>query len=343
MSDLTIHILHPAWLWLLLLAPVSCWLPKHRHRLPLPDGTASPVRDTLWHSARRWRLFLSLAILLAAMGLAEFRLAWTAEQQVGTRPDLACVLDVSGSMEARDWPDALPPPGDLTLADAPPSRLELAKDAVSRLCQQDVAEHYALVAFANSPVLVSPLVNQGRWLSSRLPQLQVQQFEDGTAIGEAIACALEALASAPPGRPACMILFTDGVDHTADGGLLPEEAALQASQRGVSLHAVGIGGRHGYHPVETEGGGLVWKARGEPPDFQRLKSLAQTTGGHFFQLEEAENLPDFLLDLQNNWPQTSVISPVRQDYDLSKIFILAALLCVVLALGSRWRHPVLQK
>jgi len=342
MSNLTLHLIHPAWLWLLLLCPVACLHVNWNANLPLPDGMANLTRGTLGHPARRWRLFLAMAILLAALALADFRLSWLEQRQTGNRPDVVCVLDVSGSMEARDWPDSLPPPGDMTLTDAPPSRLELAKDAVSRLCRQDMAEHYALVAFANSPVLVSPLVPQGSWLSSRLSMLQVQQFEDGTAIGEAIACALETLGSSLPGHPACLLLFTDGVDHTADGGLTPEEASLRARQQGVIIHAIGIGGGHGYHPVEIEGGGLVWKAKGETPDFQRLKALSQVTGGHFFLLEEAEKLPGLLGELQNKWPAGNVICPVRQEYALSRVFLLAALVCAMFALASRWSHPVLQ-
>ena len=343
MSDLTCQLLHPAWLWLLLLSPLACLrLPNMARRLPLPDGQGTIARDTIWHRAYRWRLLLGLAIALFSLAMARIQLSWLDSRLADDKPNLACVLDVSGSMEARDWPDSLPPPGDLQLADAPPSRLDLAKDAVARLCLQDVAEHYALVAFANTPVLVCPLVSQGRWLRERLPQLQVQQFEDGTAIGEALACALKTLASSARGRPAFLVLFSDGVDHTGEGGLSPEEAAQLAQRQGIILQTVGIGGPHGYHAVGGENGGVIWKAAGETPDFQRLQSLAQITGGQFFSLADVEKLPEFLNSLRRQWSKTIVASPVRREYSTAPLCLLGALLCAVLALAARWRHPLFE-
>lgn len=327
-------------LWLLLVLPAAALLLWHYHRLPaafsVPSLSLLPLVPS---SLRRWRAIpgccygLATVLLIVALAGPELRLTREVPEDGGL--DLVVLLDLSGSMAAGDWPAEKPMPvaDDVWPETAPPGRVVVAREAIAGVLAALPAARVALVAFAGRPYLVCPLVRHHRVLLERLAQLSPAQLDDGTAIGQAIQCGLDALPAADaaaPGRPQLLLLFSDGADHTS-AGVAPEAAALAAAVRGVVLHSVGIGGARGLHPVTTASG-CRWEAVGEELDADQLRRLAAATGGNFYLAADAAQLRAVERELVVLMERPAASRPRRVP--VSSECLLGALLALLLALCS---------
>ncbi|MBZ0150536.1 MAG: VWA domain-containing protein, partial [Planctomycetes bacterium] len=98
---------------------------------------------------------------------------------------------------------------------------------------------------------------------------------DGTAVGVALAKAVQVLQKGEA-KSKVVVLLTDGQNNFAD--ILPVDAAKMAKDAGVRVHTIGLGNG------EAKPFGM-W-----PIDFQELRTIAETTGGAFFQPKSDDDL-----------------------------------------------------
>lgn len=225
---------HIEYLWLLLaLVPVallfflnSLWKKKTTKKL----GDEQLVKLlTANHSSKKfsikfWLLFFAIAF--AAVGAANLRQPGKNESINRKGRDVIIAMDVSKSMLADD---------------IKPTRLEKAKQFVSKLIDALPDDRIGLIWFAGKAYMPMPLTaDEGAaklFVQSASPDAVPTQ---GTVIGEAIQLASQSFPTDGK-RYRIVILITDGEDH--------DEAAIENAQRlkeqGILLITVGLGTEEG--------------------------------------------------------------------------------------------------
>jgi Ca-activated chloride channel family protein len=207
-------------------------------------------------------LMLALAGMAIALARPEATVAVPVE-----RASVMLVTDTSGSMNA---------------VDVAPSRLAAAKQAADRFLERVPEQlQVGLVAFADGPHTVLRPTQDRITVESTLTGLQA---EGGTATGDALASALQALetdAENPP--PSAIVLLSDGASQA---GQDPSEVAQQARAAGVPIYTVALGTSDGV--IETPLG----QRMAVPPDPEALAQVAEISGGRAFTAEDSDALDE---------------------------------------------------
>ncbi|HLP05295.1 MAG TPA: VWA domain-containing protein [Paludibacter sp.] len=153
--------------------------------------------------------------------------------------EVMIALDVSNSMLAQD---------------IQPSRLDKAKQVLSKLVDGMTDDKIGLVVFAGDAYTQLPItvdyVSAKMFLSTISPNLVPRQ---GTAIGSAIDLAIKSFgAKSNAGR--AIILITDGENHEDDA----IGAAKLAAENNIAVHVIGMGKPDGA-PIPVPGTMSFWK------------------------------------------------------------------------------------
>jgi Ca-activated chloride channel family protein len=271
---------------------------------------ALPTLSAVMPRTPRWRravptalLCLALAGLVTALARPEATVAVPVE-----KASVVLVTDTSGSMNATD---------------VSPTRLAAAQRAAERfLGRVPKSLQVGLVAYADGPHTVVRPTQDREEVKGTLEQLQA---EGGTATGDALASALEALG--PRGKkapPAAIVLLSDGASQT---GQDPNTVAQRAKAAGVPIYTVALGTPDGV--VQAPDGQLLQV----PPDPDALRQIAQTSGGRAFTAQDADALDSVYETLGSR------IGTRKEKREISAGFAAAGLLLLGGALFTslRWR------
>lgn len=316
--------------WLLLALPLP-WL-AYRY-LPEYREARSAVRVPFFAAMSRaigqapsaagatrnpWQLLLNLlvwALLLAAAA----RPVWVEKPIERQQPvrDLMLALDISQSMETRDFTDA---------SGAKTDRLSAVKEVVQGFIQRRKDDRLGLILFGSGAYPQAPLTLDHASLAILLAETGIGMAGPNTAIGDAIGLSLKLLERAAE-QEKVLILLTDGNDTSS--AISPEHAAAMAAAKGVVVHTIGIG------DPNAEGEAQV--------NLQGLQRIAQVTGGQFFRAEDRGALDQVYATLDHITPhqvQTLSHQPQRDLFWLPLGAALALLaLYHLLALLRSWpRH-----
>jgi len=299
------------------LATLSALGRRRRSALSRAFGPRHELLSRVLPAGRR-----RLARAAFVLGLVSLALGWLEARRVGqvaptaaTGADWVLCLDVSRSMWARD---------------VLPDRLARARGEVRGLLEVAGTDRVALVAFAGSARLVSPLTTDHAALRALLEGVDpTLPLGGGTDLGAALEEAERALASAPPG--ARVVVVTDGEDLAGRARLLAE----RLHGRGARVDCVGVGTREGGKiALEGEGsaGFLVDRSGSEvvsalSPD--TLERLAEAGGGRFLV---AQGDGAALRDLRAPGGHAG---PAGGEGARGRAFLLLALLLLALDLGLK--------
>src|SRR6516162_110649 len=140
-----IHLAHPGWLWLMVLAPLPWLLERSRPRIAWPGFEGFPPQRRLgWVWLRTVpALCRGLAIAALAVALARPQKAGGEIRIAGQGVAIVVALDQSSSMKTVDFPAD----GGTGMI----SRLEAAKRTFIHFVQGRPDDLIGLVAFANYP------------------------------------------------------------------------------------------------------------------------------------------------------------------------------------------------
>ncbi|MCH7819403.1 MAG: VWA domain-containing protein [Candidatus Marinimicrobia bacterium] len=165
-----------------------------------------------------------IAIALLIVGFARPRSGVTNQEVTTEGIDIMLVLDISSSMEARDFR---------------PNRLEAAKKVAKHFIENRVNDRIGLVVFASETFLQAPLtLDYGILLEFLRKVTIVPKKYDGTAIGLAIASGVNRLKNSDA-KSKVMILLSDGSNNS--GEIQPITAAELAATFDVKIYTVGAG------------------------------------------------------------------------------------------------------
>lgn len=278
-----IRFLQPEWLWALAALPIIILLKGRRGPVAaLEYSDVSLARDVARSARSRiggllWLLpILAAALMIIALARPQRTDARTQVTAKGI--DIVLALDVSGSMQAMDF----------MVNNYRVNRIAVVKAVVARFIDERPNDRIGLLAFAGSPYLVSPLTLDHDWLLQNLQRVNVGATDDGTAIGSAIAAAVNHLRTTA-GKSKVVILLTDGVNNT--GKISPLAAAEAARALGVKVYTIGVGVR-GRAPIPfADSAGrmhVIWAK--VDVDEKTLQAVAEETGGLFYRATDTDSL-----------------------------------------------------
>jgi Ca-activated chloride channel family protein len=192
--------------------------------------------------------------------------------------DIVLGLDISGSMQALDF----------MVDNKRVNRIAVVKSVVAKFIDERPNDRIGLIAFAAAPYIVSPLTLDHDWLQQNLERINVGVADDGTAIGSAIAAAVNHLRTTAA-KSKVVILLTDGVNNS--GKISPLAAAEAARALGVKVYTIGVGVR-GKAPIPLrDQAGHVHVVMAEVDvDEKTLRAVANETGGQFYRATDTDSL-----------------------------------------------------
>ena len=139
--------------------------------------------------------------------------------------DIMLAMDISGSMLARDFE---------------PDRMVAAKEVAAAFINDRVGDRIGIAAFAGEAFTQSPLTTDKNSLITMLARLRSGIIDDGTAIGNGLATAVNRLRESDA-KSKVIILLTDGVNNS--GVIGPLMAADIAADMEIKVYTVGVGTR----------------------------------------------------------------------------------------------------
>ena len=331
---------HPNWLWALGLIPFVFLLRRWRR----PTVWIVPF-STAWHPAElavnfsRWPAALMAAgLALAAVALSRPVRSQTVFENRKTSFDIMLAIDLSESMAIRDYASGA----------ARSSRFEAVKQVVKNFILHRPFDRVGIVVFAGQAYTLSPLTWNHERLLRQVEELKIGFIEDGTAIGDGLALAVDRLKRAVPAgaraRAGYVVLLSDGKNNS--GFISPQEASEFAAQQGYAVFTVAAAGDGRVESAETyaDGEKVVYRLADGVADEPTLWLIASKTQGRFYRCRNAAVLEESFesIDRLNTKEVRKVVAVARQE--LFPWFLLPSLGCVVIvAMGSlagRGRVPV---
>jgi Ca-activated chloride channel family protein len=213
-------------------------------------------------------ILISFSVICLIIILARPQFGSKMEEVKRQGVEVIISLDVSNSMLAED---------------IQPTRLERAKQAISRLVESLQNDKLGLIVFAGDAYTQIPVttdyISAKMFLSTITPEIVPKQ---GTAIGSAIDLAMSSF-SQTKDKSRALIIITDGENHEDD----PVVKAKEAAEKGIVIYTIGIGSAEGVPiSVTTAGRRDFLKDQNGNTVITRLdenilKEIAMTAGGKY--------------------------------------------------------------
>jgi Ca-activated chloride channel homolog len=316
----------------LLAVPALLLARRAAGRVVFSSLAALPARGASWRTRLDWLpdILIAAAVIALAVALAGPR---AGQKDARVRREgiaIAMVVDISGSMQALD----------LSEGGVEQTRLDAVKKVFERFVLGGKGlpgradDAIGLVSFARYADTRSPLTLDHANLitAARSLELVTDRNEDGTAIGDGLALAVERLRESPA-RSRIAILLTDGVSNA--GVQSPLGAAELAREQGVKVYAIGAG-TTGMAAVRVQTGlGSELVQVPVEIDEETMRQIADKTGGAYFRATNAEGLADIYQRI-DKLERTEITETRFLEYrELYGAFVAVGLALVALAFVLR--------
>ncbi len=309
----------PELLWLLAAIPLLATLYIYRQRKAAAGGGSAVAGIGMPHTFRHYVRHVpfvlrcaALATLIAALARPQNTSANSDSTTEGI--DIVLSMDISGSMLARDFN---------------PDRMEAAKQTAAQFVAARPNDRIGLVAFAGESFTQSPLTTDHRTLQMLLEGLRIGLVDDGTAIGNGLATAVNRLRESTAVSKV-IVLLTDGVNNA--GQIAPLTAAEIARTFGIRVYTIGVGTR-GTAPSPAYYdmfGRLVFVDMPVEIDEQMLTEIATMTGGEYFRATDNDSL-QMIYERIDALEKSKIETDIYVDYhELFAWWAIAALALLVL-------------
>ncbi len=246
------------------------------------------------------RFFRITALISLVIAFAGPRLGVAGTRKFRYGADIITVIDVSTSMGQEDYKD-----GTHFV-----SRLEGSKRVLNQFLDERKNNRVGIITFARDARTLCPLTLDYEMLNdvSRGIQIVQTEEEDGTAIGMAIANAVNRLRKSRVASKA-IILLTDG-EHNW-GWISPINAASLARSEGIALFSIGTASYNKNYESTI--------------DDALLREISTITGGRYFRAEDVRALRDVYITI-DEMKGTDMADPGHAKYqELAPMFMLSAL------------------
>jgi Ca-activated chloride channel family protein len=271
-------------------------------------GPGSPI-------PRRTRLqWVQLSLLWISLVVALARPQWMDEPLVRELPmrDLLVALDLSGSMETRDFTSS---------SGAASNRLTAAKQVLDEFLSRRDGDRVGVIFFGSAAFVQAPFTQDLGVVRELLDEAQVRMLGPRTMLGDAIGVAIQMFERSEVDQRV-LIILTDGNDT---GSMVPPVRAAEiAADNGVVIHTIAMGDP---------------QAAGEQAlDEKTLMAVAEKTGGGYFHAENRAELDQIYRILDELNPKQVESLSYRPRHELYFWFLGFALSLSILFFGwAEWR------
>lgn len=279
----TLFLAYP-WMLLLVVLPVllrpllPAWREERKAiRLPWFDRIAaltgqrpdkkSGVSPLQWWEAILLMLLWSLLVL----ALARPQLLEPPQSQTLPTRDMLLLVDLSGSMETKDFTDS---------RSQQVERLDAVKEVLDEFLTRREGDRVGLIVFGSAAFTQIPFTQDLDVARLLLEETEVRMAGPKTAFGDAIGLGITLFERSELDQRV-MIALTDGND--TGSRIPPAEAARIARDRQITIHVVGVG-----DPASVGEEAL---------DEQALNDVAKITGGRYFHADDRLELEQIYAEL----------------------------------------------
>jgi Ca-activated chloride channel family protein len=224
--------------------------------------------------------------------------------------DIVIALDISGSMDERDF---------IAADQNRLQRLDAVKQVLSEFIVARDGDRIALIVFGTRAYVQAPFTEDLEGLQGFLDQTVVGMAGPNTALGDAIGLSVRTF-EASEVEQRLLILLSDGADTSSR--MTPINAATIASEKGVTIHTVGVG------DPEASGEDKV--------DLAALEAIADQTGGAYFFASDQAALEQVYVEIDRLNPRITETRSFRPTEGLSHLLLAGALVILIAAIG--WLH-----
>ncbi len=314
---------HPLFLLLLLALPVVAWLKgRQGGRSAFLYSSVGLVRGLDFASRSRAGAVLAAlrwpALALLVVGLARPQLTESQTEVKASGIDIVVAIDLSGSMELPDF----------VVRGQRVNRLDMAKEVLKQFIANRPNDRMGLVAFAGRAYLASPLTLDHEYLLQNVDRLRLHMIEDSTAIGSALATAINRLRPLKS-KSKIVILMTDGQNNA--GQITPMQAAEAAKALSVKVYTIGVG---------TDEIARQYRRPDLMPDEDTLRKIAAMTGGNYYRADRADRFRAIYAEIDRLEKTEAEVKKFVRRNELAAWFVLPALLLLLGELGlahTVWR------
>ncbi|NTV82669.1 MAG: VWA domain-containing protein [Bacteroidales bacterium] len=312
---------NPGFLYLLVLVPLLIawyWLRQGRSIPTLQvsgtaafENTRKSIRHYLYHGMFVLRM-IAVSLLIVAFARPQSTLK---RQNVSIEGiDIVLGLDISGSMLAQDLK---------------PDRLEAAKNVSHEFFSGRPNDRIGLVVFAGEAFTQCPLTTDHVIMEDMLDDIKSGMIQDGTAIGDGLATAINRLKESQAVSKV-IILLTDGQNNA--GSIAPLSAAEIAKIYGIRIYTIGVG-TMGYapYPVQTPFG-IQYQNMEVKIDEDLLRKVANMTEGKYFRATDNNRLKEVYQEIDQLEKSKIDVTEFRKKQE--EYLNLAIFALILLALES---------
>ncbi|MBO4328447.1 MAG: VWA domain-containing protein [Bacteroidales bacterium] len=277
---------NPAFFWGLILIPLATvwYILRHKKQeasVRFSDTEGFQSLPKSWKVYGRHLLFAlemaALALLIVAMARPQSSSSSQKSNIEGI--DIILAQDISGSMLARDFK---------------PDRLEASKQVAAEFVEGRPGDRMGLVVFSGESFTQVPLTTDHGVMLNMLSELKSGMIEDGTAIGDGLATAINRLKDSEAVSKV-IILLTDGMNNA--GSVDPYTAAEMAKLYGVRVYTIGVGS-YGTAPFPVQTiFGIQYQQMKVEIDEKLLQTIANSSGGRYFRATSNQKLDEIYAEI----------------------------------------------
>ncbi len=320
-----IHFAQPGFLFFLIIIPLmSVWY-WFKHKSISPDIQISDtsvfgkahhsIRQRLYHGLFILRMF-ALIFLIVALARPQ---SHSSSQDVTIEGiDIIIASDISGSMLAEDFK---------------PNRLEASKEVAMNFIDGRPTDRIGLVVFSSEAFTQCPLTTNHSVLKNLFTDIHSGMIDDGTAIGDGLATAVNRLRKSQAVSKV-IILLTDGINN--QGAIDPMTAAEIAKLYGIRVYTIGVGtlGMAPY-PFKTPFG-IQYQSVDVKIDEALLKQIAELTNGKYFRATNKQKLEEIYKEIDKLEKSKIDVMEFRKKTEEYMPFVLLALILFLIELTARY-------
>lgn len=320
-----ISFAHPYFFGLLLLLPILYWWQRKRQQAPSIRLSSTNHLSRMPVSFRvRFRPILTvlriLTLTFLIIALARPQSSSVSETIDSDGIDIVLSIDVSGSMLAEDLK---------------PNRIEAAKKVALEFVEKRISDRIGVVIFSGESFTLCPITIDQNVLRQQLESIRSGMLQDGTAIGEGLATAVDRIRKSN-GKSKIIILLTDGVNNV--GKIGPELALEIAKAYKVRVYTIGVGTK-GMAPYPTPTPfGVQMQMQEVQIDEALLQKISSETGGKYYRATDNKSLSKIYNDIDKLEKSKVEISSYKRYAELFFPFAALALACLSLEIILRYTY-----